>query len=73
MTAPGKKWTVRKRQWSNGRTYWVVGFGPKYGPTVAGKGGGESKYYDKDQAQSVADEMNGKAEKATDDLIEAPE
>ena len=60
MGKPSKKWTARKREWPNGRVYWVVGIGGVDGPTVAGKGGGESKYYDKAQAQGVADEMNGK-------------
>ena len=63
MGKPSKKWTTRKREWPNGREYWVVGIGAAYGPTVAGKGGGESKYYDKAQAQDVADEMNGKPPK----------
>ena len=60
MGAPSKKWTVRKRQWPNGRVYWVVGIGAAYGPTVAGKSGGESVFYDKGKAQGVADKMNGK-------------
>lgn len=60
MGAPSKQWTVRKRQWPNGRVYFVVGIGAAYGPTVAGRSGGESKFYDKGQAQGVADEMNGK-------------
>lgn len=63
MGKPSKKWTTRRREWPNGREYWVVGIGAAYGPTVAGKGGGESKYYDKSQAQDVADEMNGIAPK----------
>lgn len=57
---PGRKWTVRNREWPNGRKYFVVGIGPTYGVTVAGKGGCESKYYDRAQAQAVADELNGK-------------
>ncbi len=68
---PGRKWTVRRREWPNGREYFVVGIGPAYGITVAGKGGGESKYYDRTQAQGVADELNGKAIKDTGpELIE---
>jgi len=70
MGAPSKKWTARKRQWPNGRVYWVVGIGPAYGTEVAGKGGGVSKFYDKSQAQSVADEMNGVTPKETSPVIE---
>ncbi len=66
----GKKWTVRRREWPNGREYFVVGIGPKYGPTVAGKNGGESKFYDRDQAKCIADELNGKAAKPDIEVIE---
>ncbi len=70
-TYPGKKWTVRKRQWPNGRKYFVVGIGPAYGITLAGKSGGESKYYDRPQAQGIADELNGKASADQSPVIEA--
>lgn len=55
------KWTVRKRQWPNGRVYWIVMRGQAQ--VVVGKSGGESKFYDRAQAQSVADDMNGVAKK----------
>ena len=68
---PGRKWTVRERSWPNGRIYYVIGIGPKYGVTLAGKSGGESKYYDKSQAQSIADELNAPNTATDDPLIEA--
>jgi len=71
MGKPSKKWTTRRREWPNGREYWVVGIGGAYGPTLAGKGGGESKYYDKSQAQGIADEMNGKVKRG--DIVIEPE
>lgn len=67
---PGRKWTVRNREWPNGRKYFVVGIGPKYGITVAGPSGGESKYCDRAQAQSVADDLNGTKPKDDVSLIE---
>ena len=67
---PGRKWTVRKRSWPNGRIYYVVGIGPAYGPTVAGKSGGESAYYDRGQAQAVADKFNGAQPLDEERLIE---
>ncbi|MEM1149047.1 MAG: hypothetical protein AAGI03_00610 [Pseudomonadota bacterium] len=67
---PGKKWTVRQRQWPNGRAFYVVGIGPKYGITVANRKGNESRFYDRSQAQRLADDLNGKTKKADDSLIE---
>lgn len=63
------KWTVRKREWPNGRKYFIVMRGTS--EVIVGNGGGESKYYDKSQAQEAADEMNGvKARDNGPELIE---
>ena len=67
---PGRKWTVRQREWPNGRQYFVVRIGPKYGPTVADRNGGESKYYDRSQAQDIANELNGKTPVDDPEVIE---
>ena len=49
-------WKPRKRSWPNGREYWIVGDGK--GRFLCGKSGGESKFYDKAEAQHWADEHN---------------
>lgn len=53
---PTGPWKPRKRSWPNGRVYWIVGDGK--GQFLCGKGGGQSKFYDKDEAQHWADEHN---------------
>jgi len=56
----GKKakgpWKPRKQSWPNGRVYWIVTDGK--GRFLCGKSGGESKFYDKSEAQEWADKHN---------------
>ncbi len=62
------KWTVRKRQWPNGRVYYIVMRGST--EVVVGKSGGVSKYYYRSEAQDCADQMNGVKLRESFEVIE---
>jgi hypothetical protein len=49
-------WRIKAGQWPNGRVFWTIE-NPKTRETLGGKGGGVSKYLDKDTAQDVARKM----------------
>lgn len=60
------KWTPKRRQWSNGREYWIATKGHMM---LLGKNGCESRFPDKAGAQHYCNELN--AEDATDALLSA--
>ena len=60
------KWTPKRRQWPNGREYWIASKGSMM---LIGKNGSESRFPDKATAQYHCDELN--ADDAADALLSA--
>lgn len=66
--APKKqpKWTPKRRQWPNGREYWIASKGHMM---LLGKNGSESLFPDKAGAKHYCDQLN--AEDAAEALLSA--